>query len=1807
MKRATKKVIAALLALAMVCTTFLSYLPATEVKAADNERKWITITGGANNGGGHNYGNAGTSAPILILDNDKTTELGYELSLTVKPSANWGVFYNYTDDNNWIYVGYDPTSKWYYQYKINGEESYPQISGLPDPTEGEEMQLTIAISRETMNVTVNGTPASVTNQKFFDLADGGHFGVKTNGRTTISFADVKRTGVDCMNDTWGFCAERDGQVVEYTTDTTRPLTGTVKAADGTPISGATVRVGANSATTDAQGSYSFEALALKEYTMSVSKAGYEPYSGTVTVEEKDNNVFDVTLTLKADLDLTKYDTIQSDEMKVYIGKNFPVVARYEMATEGKEFFRGNESELKTVAINGVSIEPEVTVEETTEASRTYVMHVEDSAHEINVDLTVKVSVEANTLTWEVTEIKKADGCAKLATIDIPQLNLLSVSSADEGANFAGANISTATTNVADTYISFDDGFVPSNSDGYVYAFLQNGKLSAGLFSNSEAESDKRVIRNNGADTMSLTSAAWYYECGDRNGQTNAANYEDYPVSELPIAKVAIGADENGDGEIDWNDGAVAYRDIMHVADGAEDMKDIVNYRIVMNFASMAPNPFLATGDSIKKVYLATDGLPQAVMLKGYGNEGHDSANSEYADIAEREGGVEDFQKLLKIAHQYDTQVGIHVNAQEAYPEAASFNEDMMEAGFGGGWGWLDQSVLIDKLWDLSTQARWKRFVQLYDRINETSHYSNAWPTAVGKSTGTVDASKEEIKAEAETMEDNMDFIYLDVWYRDTWETRRIAEEVNSLGWRFSTEFPNISEYDMTWYHWGTDTNYGGSTMKGHNSEIMRFITNDLRDTHVQNYPGFGGTANNPLLGGFKLVGFEGWQGNQDFNSYLETTFTENLPTKFLQHYYVVDWEDYGEEETSPVSNQEKQITLKNDEGDVVVVTRNEEQRSDIVTERTITLNGKVVLNDAAYLLPWTDTEDNSEKLYHWNLDGGETTWELEGDWANLANVVMYRLTDQGRTEETTVPVTNGTVTLDADAAQAYVLVKGASAKELKAGYGEYDYVSDPGFNGYVDGEALSADDWSGDIDDASVYVETSDLGDQKLAFDSPEKDVEVKTTISGLKAGTDYVAEVYVENQSDAKAAITVDTVGKKKLPDIAELPYKDVPEDQWYYKYVYDVYAKQLMTGLDKETFGPGQNLARAQFALILYRMEGTPKVEYTNKFSDVAEGVWYTDAILWAAENGIVTGYTSGANKGKFGPADMINREQLATMMYRYDTYKHGKAPSESKDLSAFPDAGNVNEFAKDAMKWCVAKEIITGDNGKLKPQDTTIRAVCATIISRYTDEAEEPAEHNTVSNYTKRSILANYVQCDQEHGTMMQRMQVSFTAEGETAQLILSREAGEGVTYMDDIRIVEISLNNEQEDGSFVQDFETVVQGLYPFVLGSAQGVSDPVTHLSQLHDPYTQAGWNGRVVDDVLDGEWSLKHHGANTGIIYQTIPQNFRFEEGKVYTVEFDYQSGPDKAYAMVTGDGKNYIVPSEEDYLEQARGETKHVTMQVVGSGSGQTWIGLYERGNRAGSGSWGQTDFILDNLVIKEDKDAIAVTVSAKELLKHESADIYGSNLDQFTWESSDETVVKVDKENNKIVAVGAGTATVTATAGDKTFEFVMTVTDTIIKDIPADKLGTFTSTANTEELTGEPEGSGVASAAADGNSSTYWHSNWSTTGFVVSETNPAVLTVDLGQVTEMGGFKFQQRPTGGNNGMIQKYSYRVLDAEGNVLASGNNIEVASASQSSSEWVVQVLDETVNAKTIEISVLQGYNNFAAVAEVMPVGVEKID
>ena len=190
---------------------------------------------------------------------------------------------------------------------------------------------------------------------------------------------------------------------------------------------------------------------------------------------------------------------------------------------------------------------------------------------------------------------------------------------------------------------------------------------------------------------------------------------------------------------------------------------------------------------------------------------------------------------------------------------------------------------------------------------------------------------------------------------------------------------------------------------------------------------------------------------------------------------------------------------------------------------------------------------------------------------------------------------------------------------------------------------------------------------------------------------------------------------------------YPDVNPGDWYYEYVQDVSDKGLMSGYtDTGKFGPSDQLTRGQFATILWRMEGSPEVAYNGQFPDVSGNEFYGSAVAWASENGIITGYT---NSGKFGAEDHINREQMATILYRYD----GSPAVDQGGVYNFPDGNSVNEFALNGVAYAAVNGIIKGDNGYIKPQGNVIRAECATMISRFSsqetpdqNQGQEEPEH-------------------------------------------------------------------------------------------------------------------------------------------------------------------------------------------------------------------------------------------------------------------------------------------------------------------------------------------------------------------------------------------------------------------------------------------------------------------------------------------------
>ncbi|MGN0276843.1 MAG: endo-alpha-N-acetylgalactosaminidase family protein [Hominisplanchenecus sp.] len=1608
--------------------------------------KYRHFTAGSGNGNSHSNP---SSYPAMFVNPNSFDfdEAGYfdftYWSGQAASSTRFGIMLGYNGPGNGMFLGFD-AGGWYWQKYTNGDGAWYSGSRVAAPAASSYVDVHIewtADKKATLTIKESGSTADPTvvfeNEDFSGIAGnlGDKIAVKCGAwsgtRTDVYMKNIHYTGQKYIK--------------------TFEVSGTVVDKDGNPLSGASVEISGETAKTDENGTFTLNVRNVAgTYEATVKKAGYYPQTVEITIEDDDTLVTTLHAELEKKPEIVAR-TIASEEMEVEVAEKFPFVIQYNMKgdLEGKVFY-GQTEAIDTIEINGTLIQ--VTDEDVktvfTEDTATYEMTLKDEEANIDCVITAELKVEKNTLAFNITDVvnnlvdKDAKGqeIYPIQTIEIPNHSLISVRSSQENANLKGAKVSSNTLTSGDKSVKVTDSMT-FRSEDFMYGFVSNSELSAGLWSNSEYQgthvaayvsaggaSNTRVMATTtdlgGENSVGLASTEWYYD--RKVTPTVNGKVETYVVehAEMPSAKVAIAGDMNDDNQIDWQDGAIAYREIMNNPYKCEEVPELVSQRIAMDFGSQAANPFLTVLDGVKRVALSTDGLGQSIILKGYGSEGHDSGHPDYGDIGKRIGGAEDMNELLVEGGKLGAKFGVHINASEMYTEAKAFSDELSRGNYG--WNWLDQGIGINGLYDLASGERMGRLQSLKDQVG-----------------------------------DNLDFIYLDVWgnntsgKEDAWESRNIARQINSLGWRFTTEWGATQEYDSTLQHWAADLAYGGASAKGQNSEVMRFIRNHQKDSWIADYPSYNGAAQAPLLGGLNMTDFEGWQGRTSYDNYIKVMFRHNLITKFLQHYKITKWVD-GEAVTMSGKQwtPEMEITLKSDDGEQTVqVTRGSNDYANDLhgyRSRTITLNGVTISQgavtggngsnpgDETYLIPWYWAADGSEfasedqKLYHWNTKGGTTTWTLPDGWDNLANVVVYKLTDEGKTEEKVVEVVDGQITLaDIEAEKAYVVTKGEEA-DIQVSWQSSRYIYDMGFN---DPDVTANRTITGD-GTASIVDNASANNMLKL-----EGEVAVTTALTNLKPGQKYAAYIGVDNRSDAKAYMTV--------------------------------------------------------------------------------------------------------------------------------------KAGDE-----------------------------ILGNN------------------------------------YTERSFAYNLVSSDQHHtgsgatlakgdtSSYFQNMYVFFTApESADVTLTLSREAGDGATYFDDVRVVETKMDvvkATDENGiitSLKNDFEDNAQGIWPFVISGPANpyysasyyVTDNRIHLSEAHEPYSNAGYKDKRVDDVLDGNWSVKINGLyqEESMIYQTIPQNFHFEPGETYYVSFDYQMGSEGTYEVRVGDGRNTNVKSCA--MPAAIGETKSYGFSFTASESGQSWFGIYstdvgaDMQDLASAGSGAQTfsgygDFILDNVEIRKAGMTISETsiirTSAKDKVDLDVTFINEADKDkEVTWASSNENVAYVD-ENGVVSFTGYGSAMITATAEFDGEPMTLCCAVQLIRDYQ--KTATFENVwANTEERSGED---GKAWNVADGNGGTIWHSNWAGAGFVVSASNPAILTVKLAEdVTEFETKALRQRS--GSNGLVQKYEIVVgdtFDSSTHTITDGISSGTITATNSKSGSVeTLVLPNGAKGHYLQIRVLQGSNSYASIADIL--------
>ena len=238
-----------------------------------------------------------------------------------------------------------------------------------------------------------------------------------------------------------------------------------------------------------------------------------------------------------------------------------------------------------------------------------------------------------------------------------------------------------------------------------------------------------------------------------------------------------------------------------------------------------------------------------------------------------------------------------------------------------------------------------------------------------------------------------------------------------------------------------------------------------------------------------------------------------------------------------------------------------------------------------------------------------------------------------------------------------------------------------------------------------ALIELNELAQELLPITEEEYRSALSETAKAqreiLLAAADEAA--LAEALEAAKLALT-----KIAARQCAAVVFGDVTKDAWYHEAVDYVLNEGMMNGNGNGNFAPNEELNRAMLVQILYNIEGRPEVDTELEFSDVSQGVWYYDAVMWAAENGIV----NGTGNGKFAPALSISREQMVTILYRY-----AGSPELTATEITFNDAESVSSWAKLAVIWAAELGIVkgVGDN-TFQPGGSSTRATAAQIMLNY-----------------------------------------------------------------------------------------------------------------------------------------------------------------------------------------------------------------------------------------------------------------------------------------------------------------------------------------------------------------------------------------------------------------------------------------------------------------------------------------------------------
>ncbi|MEE0205700.1 MAG: S-layer homology domain-containing protein [Peptococcaceae bacterium] len=316
-------------------------------------------------------------------------------------------------------------------------------------------------------------------------------------------------------------------------------------------------------------------------------------------------------------------------------------------------------------------------------------------------------------------------------------------------------------------------------------------------------------------------------------------------------------------------------------------------------------------------------------------------------------------------------------------------------------------------------------------------------------------------------------------------------------------------------------------------------------------------------------------------------------------------------------------------------------------------------------------------------------------------------------ENTSLLINGGTFNPDADKPSGGTAVD--IEKHLAPGL-EYNPVTgqvykEPEYTGKYSYEIFTKVGDNGTIDVDRYATE----GDEVTITVSPEEAylLDEMTVTSGGKdvEVTDNGDGTYTFTMPSGDVKIEVTFAEDPNWEEEPAMPFVDVDENDWFYDVVLYAYENGLMTGTSADAFAPNTATTRGMIVSMLARLEGVTSAESAG-FTDVAESDWYATAVNWAASEGIVNGFEDDT----FRPNDAITREQMAAILYNYADYK-GYDVSARADLSGYADAANISSWAEDVLAWANAEGLINGMTATtIDPQGATTRAQTAAMFERF-----------------------------------------------------------------------------------------------------------------------------------------------------------------------------------------------------------------------------------------------------------------------------------------------------------------------------------------------------------------------------------------------------------------------------------------------------------------------------------------------------------